>query len=520
MRDSVRLEETGYASAGAGRGPWSCGSVRKRLLASAFFAMAFAAWADTYYVDANNGNDEWDGTVETADRETVDETKHGPCKTLARIVEIAKNSGDVIIALPGTYDKGLCDTDKLTHSRVCLPRGVTLQSSRGPERTFIVGARGTASRDALGNGTDAVRCIRFDSTGSGNAKVIGFTLCGGRTVNSEASGDSAEIYGGAASGRSSAIVDCIISNNAAIRGGAVSAMTCYRCRFYDNDAGYGSVSMGATSFYNCFVDNTGGSYACYLNQDISKSGKSYAYNTFFYSHGGGTGPRDITAAYNCVFVGNLQGGRSATAYTTFYHCWFTAEPKSQYAVLAPESGCRTDFSSFGQFGISTEGRIYADSIMIDKGDNSYIKTGDAAVDLRGKQRVSNATIDMGPSEYDWTGSYGKVLAEKRVNVTAASPYVVKKDDTTLTIPKGGTLELDWDCLPSERSFKAVVTGTGSLEVTLDGEHLATVTEASSGTVSFQPQPRGVHKLAFAYTGAGSADIGEFDNSCGLVLLFR
>lgn len=305
--------------------------------------------AGTYYVDANNGNDEWDGTVEKADKETVDETKHGPRKTLAKIVEIAKNDGDVIIALPGTYNEGLCDADKLTHSRVRVPCGVTLQSKSGPEKTFIVGANGKrdSSRDTLLNGTDAARCVYFDESGaSWSARVVGFTLCGGHTVNKEATTTAEEIYGGAVSGRGCAIVDCIISNNAAIRGGAVYRMDCYRCRFYDNKdtEKVAAVSLGKTRFYNCFVENTYSSPACYLNQNVTSSSKSYAYNSFFYAHGNGTGPRDISAAYNCVFVGNLAGGRTSTAYTTFNHCWFTAVPTSQYAVL---SDCRTDFESLG-----------------------------------------------------------------------------------------------------------------------------------------------------------------------------
>ena len=510
MRDSVRLDETGYASAGAGRRPWSCGSVRKGLFASAFFAMAFAAWADTYYVDAKNGNDEWDGTAET----NVVNTTTGPRKTLAAIVAVAKNDGDVIVAAPGTYGSGTCNSDAVVKSRVEIPAGVTLKSKSGATRTFIVGAAADKDdRNGKGCGLHATRCVKFASS---SGQVEGFTLCGGRTAHNTTSGASNQDQcGGAAGGSYGKIVDCIVSNNAAYRGGAVYGSKCYRCRFYDNKADIAAVGYGAVEYYNCFVRNVYGTYCNYLN---SNSNKSYAYNTFFYCSENGTGPRDMTAAYNCVFVGNLEGGIVGTRSTSFYNCWFTAAPKAANAVLDP--ACRTDFTSFGQFKISEEGKIFPESIMIDKGDNSYIKTGVAAVDLRGKQRVSNATIDMGPSEYDWTGSYGKVLAEKRVNVTAASPYVVKKDDTTLTIPKGGTLELDWDCPPSERSFKAVVTGTGSLEITLDGEHLATVTEAGSGSVSFQPQTRGVHKLAFAYTGAGSADIGEFDNSIGLVFLFR
>ena len=100
---------------------------------------AGTAVAGTYYVDPVNGRDEWSGTAETADPETVEQTKTGPKETLAGIVEVAKTSDDVIIALPGFYTNGVCETDN-GRCRVNIPAGVTLKSRDGAEKTVIVGA--------------------------------------------------------------------------------------------------------------------------------------------------------------------------------------------------------------------------------------------------------------------------------------------------------------------------------------------------------------------------------------------
>ena len=190
----------------------------------------------TYYVDANNGDDTWDGTAETH----VVGTDVGPRKTLAKIVEVANQADDVIVALPGRYDSGVCVDEVRGLSRVIIPPKVTLESRDGAEKTFIIGEKSTHKyADDYGRGTNAVRCVQF---GSGDSKVVGFTLCGGRTLAE----DRYAGYGGALHNKGY-VYDCIISNNIARRGGALgSASTnpirCYRTKFFDNEANYGSLS--------------------------------------------------------------------------------------------------------------------------------------------------------------------------------------------------------------------------------------------------------------------------------------
>ena len=72
----------------------------KRLLVLVLTCVGLSAYADTYYVDANRGNDSWDGT---ADYEHRDESKDiGPRKQLVEVMKLAMKSGDVVYAAPGT----------------------------------------------------------------------------------------------------------------------------------------------------------------------------------------------------------------------------------------------------------------------------------------------------------------------------------------------------------------------------------------------------------------------------------
>ena len=103
-------------------------------------ACANAATGATYYVNPSSdpvtgGNDDWDGTCEVWEG---GESSHGPKRTLAGVMEVATSSGDVVIALPGTYVDGSVEQANGQHVRVNVPAGVTLKSKYGARATICI----------------------------------------------------------------------------------------------------------------------------------------------------------------------------------------------------------------------------------------------------------------------------------------------------------------------------------------------------------------------------------------------
>ena len=148
-----------------------------------------------YYVDAENGNDLWDGStsVEPTPEQQLLDPIPGPKKTLAAAMAIpGLTSGDIVYAAEGSYTSETIEYSSALY-RVVVPQGVRLIASGKAENTYIVGESspiGTEGNDDLGNGPGAVRCAYLDK----DAHIIGFTLTGGRTPTTA--------RGAAASGRS------------------------------------------------------------------------------------------------------------------------------------------------------------------------------------------------------------------------------------------------------------------------------------------------------------------------------
>ena len=92
----------------------------KTCMAIALLSLAMAATGATYYVNPSTdpvtgGNDAWDGTCEVWEG---GESLHGPKRTLVGVMEVATTSCDVVIALPGTYDSRMVETE--TAAKRCI----------------------------------------------------------------------------------------------------------------------------------------------------------------------------------------------------------------------------------------------------------------------------------------------------------------------------------------------------------------------------------------------------------------
>ena len=215
--------------------------------------LASPAGANVWHVNnrASNASDDNPGTEEA------------PLRTInAASTNENFEAGDTILVHPGIYDEGVVPTAEGPDwpSRVYLPKKTVLTSTGGPGETFIVGRHGSDSYDL---GSDAVRCMTISASAAGTV-VSNLTICGGATSNADRSYGS----GGGVSvgGLQSFIVDCVISNCTAYKGGGTYYGKVVRCRFINNKArgsSTGNCGAAANKSYllNCVVDGCNGTQA-------------------------------------------------------------------------------------------------------------------------------------------------------------------------------------------------------------------------------------------------------------------
>ena len=354
------------------------------LVMTAAVNLAFAGniW---YVAPAPIGDDSYDGTASNHVSGTV-----GPRRTLAKVMELAK-SWDVVYALPGTYDDGSYYQSDSYYARVYVPSAVRLISVAGPEKTFIVGKAADAGQgDAYGNGPGALRGVLLAGT------IDGFTICGGhvRSTADDATGRGGGIF---ADWEGALAINCIISNNVAVRGvgmcgknsktaGTDNRFTrAVNCRFIANTS---TSKPGSGSFYvdtwNCvYRDNSGGGGVAFGNATARNC-------TILDGHTG-------AILFNSILAGTDSG-------SCFYTNTITTSLHNT-SVLG-EGSTRT----------STRGEIYADfrpsklnNVGIDNGvylyyTNSFPSGTLGAThfidkDIRGFPRVTGESIDIGAGEY-------------------------------------------------------------------------------------------------------------------------
>ena len=332
-----------------------------------------AVGATDYYVDAENGNDDWDGTSATRGEGDV-----GPKETLVGAMAISGlASGDIVHAAEGYYTNRTKNVSSAPY-RVSVPAGVTLIADGRADATFIVGAEApadAADRDKYGNGTGAIRCAYL----YGDSKLVGFTVTGGRTPI----GGNA---GGVLGASSSYVMDCIVSNNVANnRAGAINTGGhVLRCLLTKNRAvsrvGH-SVCSGKV--YNCVCLDSFDSYCLY---------QTTAYNCTF----AGTEGSSIRygSAYNCICLKSDGGGNS------FYNCYYVDKSDN---TTTNETCVLT---TAGKLALDTDYRPKIDSIAIDAGNGTLYPSTPAAIaselekDFHESPRKIGA-IDVGACEFDW-----------------------------------------------------------------------------------------------------------------------
>jgi len=188
-----------------------------------------------YYVDAANGNDEWDGTTDYENRN--EKLKAGPKKSLQAAHDAATGDYPIVLAAPGVYDSGTA-TNAADNAR-CIRRLITYRNigfiaTEGAAETFIVGEADPVSG---GLGTDAVSGVYMHSLNSYPAFIQGFTITGCYSPYNGVN-ENAEQRGAAfsSSGNLAYCLDCVISNNYARLYPAVNYGIVKRTMILENQA--------------------------------------------------------------------------------------------------------------------------------------------------------------------------------------------------------------------------------------------------------------------------------------------
>ena len=346
-------------------------------------------FASNYYVDANYGNDDWDGTTATIPSQAVIDqggTISGPRKTLHAMMSDARVvAGDTVWAAEGDYNEGGdVNGTAVTTNRVQVKGGVKLCASGARDATFISGANGIDG--AYSNG--AVRCVFFlppAKSSDGYGIVKGFTVRNGRTCASNE-------FGGGATG-AGLMVGCDFQNNGCQnkdRAGTINGGYALRCKFtsvnrafqaYNESRIINSLLLTGTFYSKCRIVN-----CTFLGSSCPRN--SSTYNCFFI----GTGAAD---SMQCV------SDNKSKHYNTYSRSAFKLNYCTTNETCRVVSAAETPYDE-------TTFRPFAGSAAIDASNASHYRdttngwvaawVAEADKDYYGNDRCVNGAIDVGCGE--------------------------------------------------------------------------------------------------------------------------
>ena len=266
--------------------------------------------AAEYFVDRQNGSDSYDGT---ASEWEGGESTVGPKQSIQAAVDLADGNGTIITVLPGVYDNEGGESNDGNYpqaNRVYVKKSnVTIRSSTGKAAdVHIVGQLSTADGNDHGIGEGAMRCLALKKN-MANLVVNGVTFRNGATINTSNRG------GGiiSQSTGSLVIIDCVVSNCAAERGGGAYFTVAHSTLFTGNYAsGVNGSAMCFCNAANCLIAFNSGdarSPTSYMGQmvncTVANNGNGNAY--MFHSVSG------TPKIYNILAFGHDKGNGASAA---------------------------------------------------------------------------------------------------------------------------------------------------------------------------------------------------------------
>ena len=471
------------------------------------------------YVDCN--------TTDTVN----DGSEAHPYKTIKAATDNAL-SGDVIHVAPGTYGASEGLPQKATEAskigtRVVIPENVTIESTDGPEVTFIVGAAAYDNQidnATYGTGTNAVRCVYAKN----GATLRGFTLTGGRGIGVLAGDggswtiDHASAAFRAASSLGATIENCIVSNNIAyvgtiynavvkncivvgnrgLRGGSNTVSPAgYQCSWHgsviDGNYGHGTI-YAAAAIENCTIGSG--------NKDTAGTGSPQV----LYWYGGG----DHAVINTAILGGRFYMGGTAVICCT--NCLLIDDTYLNSTMRARAYNCIITNSAAMQVDAKYR-PILGSFAGIDAGDAAYSSDELGDKDILGTPRVLNGALDIGAVEYDWRPTFAAELG-KRFKLTFASPSVTTNAAGGLLVPDGAVA----GTVPSAGPYAIAFTlAGGSLAVYVGGELAGESSGTGEQSIRFTVA-NDSDEIRFVYTpeAESTAVLEKFSGARGFSISFR
>ena len=358
-----------------------------------------ASAANTWYVDAVNGNDDWNGKTDWANADAANGV--GPKRTLSVFTALV-SAGDTIYVAPGRYNEKTSPTATTYRFYTAVGR-ISLIATGSKEETIIEGAADPdvlLNREPYGCGPKAVVPIKMNGD---NNLVKGFTIANGRQ---SAWANTAATYGGGATFGASndRMVDCVITNCVANRGGGVNNLGhMLRCRFTGNFASEGSHALIMKTAVNCVFEYTT-RYAIYNSNNAAT-----IINCTCIANDNGTfrSNQDTINVYNSVFSAPA-GGAPTNKNCMFYNCVFDYDP-----TLKSSGGEYIKGANEECWVVSPEEMVFnfdrtppKGSIALDEAVQSYYNDNfptvwDASekdIDINGNVRKHGTAMDLGAAE--------------------------------------------------------------------------------------------------------------------------
>ena len=266
--------------------------------------------------------------------ETPDGSEAAPYATIQSAVDAA-TAGDTVKVRPGVYDTGETAGPGGTPARVVIDKALTLESTDGKDRTFVIGQKGNGPD---GTGAGAVRCVVICNGAA--AVVKGFTLAdghaSGRYNDYEASfggcvlmtGNTRDAAATAAyqANAQAFVVDSTVRDGSALRGGNVAGGNLVRCLVANGTAASsGCGSYNANSYLSVYIENGGAvnAGAIYGGTHVSATVQQSA-GRFFAGY--------KVSCFQCVFVGEA----------VLHHTVEKANPTFQFCVVPKDEVYATE----------------------------------------------------------------------------------------------------------------------------------------------------------------------------------
>jgi hypothetical protein len=325
---------------------------------------------------------------------------------------------DIVLVSNGVYASGAVVVESGQTNRVAVTKPLSVGSVNGPGSTFIQGEYATN----VGGG---IRCVYL----VGGASLSGFTLTNGAMWYYPDTNYFWAVGGGVwCAGAAAVVTNCVLTGNSAYwAGGAANGGSFYDCLVTNN---YGGGEAGGTGgvvggfLSNCVVaNNSGGGLAnctatrCLIigNSGLYGGGTSGGSldNCLVVSNtaggfGGDGGGAYLTTMTNCTVVGNSAIYAGGLFQSTAVNCiiyYNTASDSSSNQIVSTLLNCcvapsinSSTFSAPPLFVDFAGGnfRLQSNSPCINAGLNAYVSS---PVDLDGRPRIVNGTVDIGAYEF-------------------------------------------------------------------------------------------------------------------------